>query len=218
MDKLELIIKNLPYISQGIMTTLFLTVVALACGFVVGLALSLLRLYGGTAAAGLTVAYGRIIRGLPLLVIMIIFYLFIADLLRLSTLLTAALALGLHSSAYQAEIFRAAIQSVGSGQMMAARSLGLSRFQALRYVILPQALRLALPAWSNEAAIVLKDSSLAYAIGAAELLRRSEYVSARTYEPLLVFSTCGLIYLLLTMATNRILGVLELKYRIPSGH
>lgn len=153
-----------------------------------------------------------------MLVIMILFFLFVADLFHLSTVMTAALALGLHSSAYQAEIFRAAIQSVGGGQMLAARSLGMSRSQAIRHVVLPQALRLALPSWSNEAAVVLKDSSLAYAIGAAELLRRSEYVSARTYEPLLVFSACGLIYLLLTLATNRILGSLEVKYRIPAGH
>jgi len=218
MDKLDLIARNLPYISQGIVTTLLLTVVALTSGFAAGLLLSLVRVYGSNRAAGLAIAYGRAVRGLPLLVIMILFYLFVADLFHLSAFMTAALALGLHSSAYQAEIIRAAIQSVGSGQMIAARSLGMSQLQAVIYVILPQALRLALPSWSNEAAVVLKDSSLAYAIGTAELLRRAEYVSARTYEPLLVFGTCGLIYLMLTFTTNRILGALEAKYRLPDGH
>jgi len=81
------------------------------------------------------------------------------------------------------EIFRGAILSVSGEQMMAARAIGLSRIQAIRTVIFPQMIRIAIPGWSNEAAIVIKDSSLVYAIGVPEILRRAQLISASTQQP-----------------------------------
>ena len=124
--------------------------------------------------------------------------------------------MGIISSGYQLEVFRGAIQSVGSGQMVAARSIGMSRIKAIRHIILPQAIRIAIPPWSNEAATVVKDSSLVYALGVAEILRRAQFVSARTYEPLLAFSIAALIYFVLTFVTSRILDKVERRIEIPT--
>ena len=98
--------------------------------------------------------------------------------------------------------------------MMAARALGMSRVEAIRSIILPQAIRLAIPPWSNEAAIVLKDSSLVFVLGVPEILRRAEYVSARTLQPFLAFGAAALIYFVLTFLTNRGLDWLERRYKI----
>jgi polar amino acid transport system permease protein len=100
--------------------------------------------------------------------------------------------------------------------MVAARSIGMSRIKAIRHIILPQAIRIAIPPWSNEAATVVKDSSLVYALGVAEILRRAQFVSARTYEPLLAFSIAALIYFVLTFVTNRILDEVERRIEIPT--
>jgi polar amino acid transport system permease protein len=99
--------------------------------------------------------------------------------------------------------------------MVAARSVGMSKFQAIRHVILPQALRLSIPAWSNEYSIVVKDTSLAYAVGVIELVREGRYIIVRTFEPMLIYVTIALIYLVLTYAGNKLLRYLEEKSRIP---
>lgn len=135
--------------------------------------------------------------------------------LDISAFFSAILALGLRSSAYQSQIFRGAILSIKEGQMVAARSVGMSKFQAIRHVILPQALRLSIPAWSNEYSIVVKDTSLAYAVGVIELVREGRYIIVRTFEPMLIYVTIALIYLVLTYAGNKILRYLEEKSRIP---
>ena len=99
--------------------------------------------------------------------------------------------------------------------MMAARSIGMSQLKAIWHVILPQAFRNAIPPWSNEAAIVIKDSSLVYILGVPEILRQAQYYSARTYQPFLAYLTVAAIYFLLTFTTNRGLDLLERKIRIP---
>jgi polar amino acid transport system permease protein len=127
----------------------------------------------------------------PVVVIIFILFFVIAELVDLSPFLAGAIALGFASGAYQSEIFRGAILSVPPGQMIAARAIGMSRFSAIRSIILPQAIRLAIPAWSNEFTLVLKDSTLVYVIGVPELLRRAQWVSARTLEPFIAFRHGG---------------------------
>ena len=100
---------------------------------------------------------------------------------------------------------------------MASRAIGMSKMQAIRYVVLPQMIRLAIPSWSNEAAIVIKDSSLVYAIGVPEILRRAQLISASTQEPFLAYAVAALIYFLLVFITNRLLDVLERRLRIPAN-
>jgi len=211
----QAILQALPYMIQGIFYTLGITAIALAVGLVIGMVLALMRVYGGKAAQAFSATYVVVLRGFPSLVVLFIIYFMLARFINLPPFLAGCVALGVCSSAYQAEIFRGAIQGVSPGQMMAARALGMSRIQAILSVIMPQALRNAIPGWSNEAAIVVKDSSLVYAVGLAELLRRSQQVAARLHAPLLIFAVTALIYFLLTFGVNRLLDWIENLTRIP---
>lgn len=202
------------YLLAGTGVTIGVTIISLSTGFILGILLATLRVYGGKLAQGFAALYSMIIRAVPVVVVIFILYFVIARFVDLSAVLSGSLALGFASGAYQSEVFRGAIISVPPGQLMAARALGMSRLKAIRYIILPQAIRLAIPPWSNEAAIVLKDSSLVYVIGVVEILRRAEYVSARTLQPFLAFGAAALIYFALTFLTNRGLDWLERRYKL----
>ena len=202
------------YLLAGTGVTLGVSIIAISLGFVFGILLAILRVYGGALLSRLAAVYSTVVRGIPVVVIIFLLYFVIAAAVDLSPFLSGALALGFSSAAYQSEVFRGAFLSVPGGQMMAARALGMGRLQAIWYVILPQAIRLAIPPWSNEAAIVLKDSSLVFVLGVPEILRRAEYVSARTLQPFLAFGAAALIYFALTFLTNRGLDLLERRYRI----
>ncbi len=214
MGFLQDLLRLFPYLLTGIGITIGVTVIALTTGFTLGVLLATLRVYGGPASRWFAATYSLIIRAVPVIVVIFILFFVIARFVDLSPFLSGSIALGLASGAYQSEVFRGAILSVPGGQMMAARAIGMSRSKAIRYIVLPQAMRLAIPPWSNEAAIVLKDSSLVYVIGVAEILRRAEYVSARTLQPFLAFGAAAVIYFALTFITNRVLDYLERRYKI----
>ena len=167
--------------------------------------------------AALASAWEWFFRGVPALVLLFLFFFGTAQFgLDIDAFTAAVLALGFRSSGYQSQIFRGAIQAIPQGQMMAARSVGLSRPQAIAYVILPQALRLAIPAWSNEFSSVIKDTTLAYAIGVNEVLRHARYIMVRHYElAMLAYITVALIFLLLTYGGNWLLGLLERRVAVP---
>lgn len=205
------------YIAEGTATTVAVTLVALPLGLSVGLTLALLYVYGGRALSRILTVYSVIVRGIPPIVLLFILYFVFSGSIDLSPFWAGSLALGIISSAYQMEILRGAILAVNSGQMIAARAVGLSRLDAIRFVVLPQALRLAMPPWSNEASIVLKDSSLVYALGVAEILRRAQQLSATTQQPFLAFGSAALIYFVLVFSTNRLLDLLERRTRIPAN-
>jgi len=206
----------LTYVGIGTAITVAVTLVALPAGLVLGLLLALLHVYGGRIVTWLVTFYSTVMRGIPPIVLLFLLYFVISGSIDLSPFWAGSLALAVVSSAYQLEIFRGAILAVGGGQMMAARALGLPRLTAIRYVVLPQALRLAIPPWSNEASIVLKDSSLVYALGVPEILRRAQQLSASTQQPFLAYGTATLIYYILVFTTNRLLDWLDRKTKIPA--
>jgi polar amino acid transport system permease protein len=205
------------YIAEGTAITLAVTLVALPLGLALGLTLALLYVYGGKLLSRVLTVYSVVVRGVPPIVLLFLLYFTFSGAIDLSPFLAGSLALGLISSAYQMEILRGAVLSVSGGQMLAARAIGLSRWQAVRHVVLPQALRLAIPPWSNEASIVLKDSSLVYAIGVAEVLRRAQQLSAASQQPFLAFGSAALIYFVLVFGANRLLDLLEVRTRIPTN-
>jgi len=207
--------RSLPYMMGGIGYTVLITIIALAVGFLIGTPIALARVYGKRSLNLLALGYTVVLRGVPSLVVLFIAYYVLASAVNLPPFLAGCAALGICSSAYQAEIFRGAIQAVSPGQMMAARALGMKRGQAIVSIILPQALRNAIPGWSNEAAVVVKDSSLVYAVGLAELMRRAQQVNGTLHEPLLIFFIAGAVYFLLTLATSRLLSWVERKTQIP---
>jgi len=211
---MDYFLRCLKYILPGVKVTLLLTVSALALGMLVGMLLAIARVYGSPPLRTLASAYSRIVRSLPTLVVLFIFYSAVSYILRIGGISSAVIALSACTAAYQSEIFRGAIQSLGTGQMAAARSLGMSRAMAIRSVIIPQALRLAIPSWSNEAAIVLKDSSLAAAVGTAEVFRKAQQIGAANRDYLPAFLAAALIYFCLTFITNRVLGYAERRFKL----
>ena len=207
----------LQYIASGTAYTIAVTLIALPSGLVIGTLFALANVYGGKVITRFTTLYSTVMRGLPPIVLLFILYFLVSGSINLSPFWAGSISLGIVTSAYQMEIIRGAILSVSSGQMMAARSIGMSRMQAIRYIILPQTVRLAIPPWSNEAAIVIKDSSLVYALGVPEILRRAQLISASTQEPFLAYTAAALIYFILVFITNRSLDALERRLRIPAN-
>lgn len=200
----------------GALKTLELTLVGLALGFVLGLALALARSYGPNWLQKVSTVYIEIFRGTPLLVQLFIIYYGLPDLgLTLSKSLSAYLALGLNSAAYQAEYLRGAIQAIGSAQMQAGRSIGLSKWQTVRYVILPQALRLALPAWSNEPISLLKTTAVVFLIAVQDLMAEAKRAANATYDSVGTYLAAAVVYLILVFALNALLKWGERKTKIP---
>jgi len=207
----------LSYIASGTVYTVGVTLIALPSGLLIGTLLALLYVYGGKSAARLMNLYSTVFRGIPPLVLLFILFFAVTKGINLSAFWAGSLSLGIVSSAYQMEIVRGALLSVSGDQLMAARSIGLSRLEAIRYVVLPQAVRLAIPPWSNEAAIIIKDSSLVYALGVPEILRRSQLIGASSQRYLLAYMSAAVIYFLLVFVTTRLLALFEKKLTIPSN-
>ena len=214
---MEVITVLIPYILRGLNVTLEVTAVALGFGLFFGTLLAIMRVYGGKALSNAIMLYVSAIRALPHILLLLVIYFLIARIVDLSPFWAGSLSLSIISSAYQAEIIRGAILSVPPGQMVAARSIGMTRLQAIRYVVIPQAIRLAIPAWSNEAAIVIKDSSLVYVLGVPEILRQAQYYSGRNpTKPFNAYLAVAVVYFLLTFLTNRGLDALEKRICIPA--
>lgn len=205
------------YIAEGTAVTIAVTLVALPFGLLIGLGLALINTYADRWARRLSAVYSLVMRGIPPIALLFILYFLLSGRwLNLSPFWAGSLSLGIVSSAYQMEILRGALASVGAGQMTAARAVGMTRWQAIRHVLIPQAVRLAIPPWSNEASIVLKDSSLVYALGVSEVLRRAQQLSATNQQPLLAFGAAALIYFVLVFLTNRGLDWLANKTKLPT--
>ena len=207
----------LPYLLQGTLVTIALVLGALLLGLIVGIFLAVGQVYGNRALRSVVAVYVWFFRGVPLLVLLFLFYFGLFTLLEIniSAFTAALIVLGLISAAYQSQIFRAGILSLPEGQFKAARALGMSDARAVLFVILPQALRLSIPGWSNEYSIVLKDSAVAYALGVAEVMARAHFVASRTYQHLPLYFTAGVHFLILTYLGTKSLRVLEEKMRIP---
>ena len=216
-ENLLLVYQSLPYLLKGSIITLELIGGALALGLIIGIPMAVGQVYGNKYVANLISFYVWFFRGLPVLVLLFLFYfgLFLLLGFNLTALTAAILVLGFRSAAYQSQIFRGSIQSVGEGQMMAARSLGMTKFKAIWCIILPQALRMSIPGWSNEYSIILKDSAVTYAIGLMEIITRGNFIATRTYQPLPIFLTCAAIFLILTYGGVKLLNILEKKVKIP---
>ena len=215
---------SLPYIFSGLWITVVLIIGAMLLGLVIGIPFAVIRVYGHPAARNLVGIYVWFFRGVPVLVLFYLFYFGLLawldqmaalDFLPLGNAFFAAiLVLGMTTGAYQTQIFKGAILALPGGQFKAARSLGMTDFQTISSIILPQALRFSIPAWSNEYSIVLKDSALAYVIGVAELMSRTRSVAAITHKPLPFTLFAGLIFFILTWVGVKSLRHLENKVRI----
>jgi len=217
MDKyLAFLTIALPEFYQGLLVTLQIAGVGLFLGFLVGLPIAFMRVYGNKWMRSVAMTYTELFRGIPLLVLLFVVYYGFPDLgLTLSPMLSSYLALGLNSGAYQSEYFRGAIKSVSEGQMVAARSIGMSKFKAIRYIIIPQTLRLALPAWSNEAIAIVKYTAVVYVIAVPDLLTRAKLLSSKYYTPIESYLSVAVVYVVLVGIMTIIMGTVERVTRIP---
>ncbi len=206
----------LPSLLDGLRVTLILTAVGIVIGTFLGTLLALGKIYGNKPVSWFCRGYIELFRGTPLLVqLFILYYGFPAWGLRLSPIMAAIIGLGLNSGAYSAEYLRGAIQSVGGGQMTAARSMGLTKSKSILYVVLPQAFRLVIPSWSNELIYLLKYTSLAYIINAPELMGHAKIIGAETFRYFEVFAVVAIIYLVIVIFLTQILDFVEKFTRIP---
>ncbi len=205
-----------PRLLQGTATTFQLTVLAIGLGLAGGILLALGRVYGNKPIYWLSTAYVQFVRGTPVLVqLFLIYYGLPAFEIRLDSLTAAIIGLGLNSAAYQAEYFRGAIQSISRGQMLAARAIGMTNLQAIRHVILPQALRIVIPPWSNELIYTLKYSSVAFIIGAPELMATGQIIASRNFRYFEVFLIVAFIYLVCVLVISKLLDIAEQRLKIP---
>ena len=206
----------LPEFLKGTVVTLQLTFVGLILGFTLGLSLALMKAYGPKWLRFISIGYIELFRGTPLLVQLFLIYYGLPSLgLTLSQSVSAYLALGLNSAAYQAEYIRGAIQSIGESQMTAGRAIGLSKWQTIRFIILPQALRLVIPCWSNEPISLLKTSAVVFLIAVQDLMARGKRAATITYNPIGSYLAVAVIYLILVFAMSEVLKWIERKTKIP---
>jgi polar amino acid transport system permease protein len=212
------VLQNSEFLARGLLVTAGLTLTSILLGFLAGFPAGAIEVYGSGRTKKAVEVVGVVLRGTPIVVILV--YVFFVFPLNLSAFAAATIGLGMRSAAYQAQIFRGSLKSVSSGQMEAARSVGLSKLEALRYVVVPQALRRSIPGFQNEFTIVLKDTSVAFAIGLGELLTRGFNLFTQPGKDtavLEVFLAISLVYFVLTFTTNRALDALGDRFAVPGG-
>ena len=217
MKTLQVLCDSFPYLLGGAGVTAAAVTGAMLLGLLIGVNLAVVQVYCDAWPRRLVGLYVWFFRGVPILVLLFLFYFGLFSVLgiNLSTFVAVILVLGMTSGAYQSQIYRGAIQSLPQGQLKAARALGMSDRRAILSIILPQALRLSIPGFSNEYSILLKDSALAYALGTPEIMARTHFVASRTYEHLPLYLMAALLYFALTWIGVKLLRKLEEKVRIP---
>lgn len=199
INGLQIVISNMPFFLGGALLTLEITALAVFFGMILGLILGLGKLSKNKLAYGLSTAYVDFFRGTPLFVQILLLYFGILPLLGdIQAFAAAVIACSLNSGAYIAEIVRAGIQAVDKGQVEAARSLGMTQGQAMRYVVLPQAYKVVIPPLINEFIAMLKDTSLVSIIAASELTHRGKLVYSVYYEAAWVWGTIAIMYFIMT--------------------
>lgn len=209
------LLKNFNFLLIGAWETLKLTSFSVGIGLVLGTFIGMGRLSRYKVINYPCTAYVEFLRGTPLLVQISIIYFGLPQVgIQLAPYPAAVTALGLNSGAYIAEIVRAGIQSIPRGQYEAARSLGLTHWQAMRYVILPQAFRNILPALGNEFITLTKDSSLASVIGVSELMRSGQFVISRTFQTFSIYFGIAFIYFIMTLVISRIVRYIERRLSV----
>ncbi|OGB97153.1 hypothetical protein A3F06_02070 [candidate division TM6 bacterium RIFCSPHIGHO2_12_FULL_36_22] len=200
MINLTVIQEALPYLWHGTVVTIKIAYFSCILGIVTGTILALMQTSKIAILEWPVKIYVAIVRGTPMIIQIFFMYFVTINILfpEMPAIYAAILAIGMNSSAYVSQIIRAGIKSVSSGQLEAAQVLGLNRYQTVRYIILPQAMQVAMPALGNEFATLIKDSSLASFIGVSELLKEGRNIIAITYDQMSVYIAVGLIYLILT--------------------
>ncbi|WP_370600969.1 cystine ABC transporter permease [Pseudomonas sp. QE6] len=207
---LQLALDSAPFLLKGAVFTVVLSVGGMFFGLLLGFGLALMRLYGFTALSWLARIYVSFFRGTPLLVQLFMIYYGLPQLgIELDPLPAALIGFSLNMAAYVCEILRAAIGSIDRGQWEAASSIGMTRAQTLRRVVLPQAARTALPPLGNSFISLVKDTALAATIQVPELFRQAQLITARTFEVFTMYLAAALLYWVLASILSHLQNRLE---------
>ena len=204
---------NLKFLISGITITLYISVISIILAMIIGLVVALPSLSNNKFLSYFNIAYVEIVRAIPLLVLILWIYygLPIMTGISFSPFVSGIIALTISESAFQAEIFRAGINSINKGQYEVANSLGMNFWKKMRLVILPQAIKVVLPALGNQFVYVLKMSSLVSIIGIADLTRKANELVVSTYRPLEIYTFLILEYLILILIVSYFVRKLEKK-------
>ncbi len=198
----------------GLWTTLWLSAVASVMALLLGLITGLCRISKNPALRGMAAIYVEFIRGTPLLVQIFIAYFFIGTVFNLNRNVAGVGALAIFAGAYVAEIVRAGIQSIPKGQMEAARSLGMNVFQAMVYIILPQALKRILPPLAGQFISLIKDSSLVSVIAITDLTKSGREIITSTFATFEVWLTVAAMYLIVTSVLSQLVFYMERRFAV----
>ncbi|MCJ2100153.1 MULTISPECIES: amino acid ABC transporter permease [Methylobacterium] len=204
----------LPILLQGVQLTILITLASLAVSTLLGLFWAVLRVSGIGLLSGLSAVMINVLRGIPIIVQLFYIYFVLPDFgLSFTAVQAAIIGLGIAYSAYQAENFRAGIEAVDRGQIEAAHSIGMGWWMTMRRVILPQAVRIALPPYGNIMIMMLKDSSQASTITVAELALQGKLIASSTFKNTSVYTMVALMYLALSLPLILLVRHLEGKAR-----
>lgn len=205
-----LIFESVPFLLKGALYTVQVSLLAITLGLLLGWVFGLAAVSSLRWLRAITWAYVQFIRGTPLLVQIFLIYfglpVFGVD---IPAFWSGVIALGLNSGGFQAEIVRAGIESIDRGQTEAARSIGMSRFEALVFILVPQAIRRVIPPLTNELITLTKSSSLLSAIAALELTHAGQLIIARTFAPFEIYAAVAVLYLVIIALLSRVSAVLE---------
>jgi len=204
----------LKYLIPAVPWTALITITSFSLALTLGLIIGVLRISKMKFISRLAGLYINVIRGVPLLVQIFFIYFGLGGLLNLNRFTAGVLAVGICYSAYLAEIFRSGIEAIAHGQYEAALSLGMTRFQTLRHVIIPQSFRIVIPPVANEFIASLKDSSLVSIIGMRELTRAGREYYSQYFVDFQTWLVVGLIYLIMTLTLSRVVKYLERYYAV----
>lgn len=213
---MDIIIDSLPYLWEGLKVTIYVFVIAIILGFIIGLIMALFRLSPLKILNWIAKIFIDAIRGTPILVQLFFFYYGLNSLefISMDRETAGIITVAINAGAYFAEIIRAGIQSMDKGQTEAARSLGLTSAQNMRHIILPQAFRRMLPTFTNQGIISLKDTSLLSVIGIADLTQKGQVVIARTFEAFNIWLAVGVMYFIIIYLLSLLSSFLERRFEL----
>ncbi|MCR5253601.1 MAG: amino acid ABC transporter permease [Treponema sp.] len=198
-------------ILSGLKITLIIAIFAVLIGTVLGCMFALMKVSNNKILRAIATVYTTVLRGIPLATQLMIFYFVVFAPLGWDRLLVAIISYGINSGAYCTEIFRAGIQGVDRGQTEAGRSLGLSKWQTLIKIVLPQAMKAVLPTYTSEFIVLIKETSVASFIAVTDLTKSGDMIRNATYNAWIPLLTCAIIYLILTLGLTKLFAIFEGK-------
>lgn len=208
--------ESVPLLLGGMKLTIIITIIGLLIGFFLGALSGLMKISRNVVLRKIAGVYIESIRGTPIMVqVMFIYFgLPMALNMRIPPIAAGVVAIAVNSGAYIAEIVRGAFQSIEAGQNEAGRSIGLTHFQSMYYIIWPQALKRMIPSLGNQFIISLKDTSLLVVVGVGELTRTGQEIIASNFRAFEVWLTVAIMYLVMTLSLSKVLSIMEKKLDI----